>query len=519
MGRSGMKNGVMLQAFQWDLPSDGMHWRRLGRMAFRLQRMGFTALWLPPAFKGAAGERDVGYGVYDLYDLGEFDQQGSVSTKYGTRETYLAALRALKHARIQPLADLVLNHRMGADAWEAVTVSRMDPEDRHRVLESGVPAQLYTRFTFPGRRGAYSNFCWDASCFTACNWDEQTQQEGLYLIEGRHWAEDVDGERGNYDYLMGADVDFASPAVLEEMRRWGHWLVDTTGVEGFRLDAVKHISAAFYRDWLREIRCYTGKELFAVGEYWHHDVHVLHRYLTRVDDAMCLFDVPLHGRFREISIANGQFDMTRLFDDTLVGTRPHQAVTFVDNHDTQPGQALESWVERWFKPAAYGLILLRAFGYPCVFWGDLYGIPARDIPPLSCLKTLLRLRRTCALGAERDWFDHPHLIGFIREGETDRPGSGLAFLCTNAEGGAKRMTVGKHFAGRWFRCALGDQADVQIDADGSGLFRVDDGGCSVYVPRMTVREAITLGYHEFHRTLSSLLRQGLHTLPGGRSRP
>lgn len=519
MGRSGMKNGVMLQAFQWDLPSDGMHWRRLGRMAFRLQRMGFTALWLPPAFKGAAGERDVGYGVYDLYDLGEFDQQGSVSTKYGTRKEYLAALRALKHARIQPLADLVLNHRMSADAWEAITVSRMDPEDRHRVLESGVPAQLYTRFTFPGRRGAYSDFCWDASCFTACNWDERTQQEGLYLIEGRHWAEDVDGERGNYDYLMGADVDFASPAVLEEMRRWGHWLVDTTGVEGFRLDAVKHISAAFYRDWLREIRCYTRKELFAVGEYWHHDVHVLHRYLSRVDDAMCLFDVPLHGRFREISIANGQFDMTRLFDDTLVGTRPHQAVTFVDNHDTQPGQALESWVERWFKPAAYGLILLRAFGYPCVFWGDLYGIPARDIPPLSCLKTLLRLRRTRALGAERDWFDHPHLIGFIREGETDHPGSGLAFLCTNAEGGAKRMTVGKHFAGRWFRCALGDQADVQIDADGSGLFRVDDGGCSVYVPRMTVREAITLGYHELHRTLRSLLRQRLHALPGGRSRP
>lgn len=514
-----MKNGVMLQAFQWDLPSDGMHWRRLGRMAFRLQRMGFTALWLPPAFKGAAGERDVGYGVYDLYDLGEFDQQGSVSTKYGTRKEYLAALRALKHARIQPLADLVLNHRMGADAWEAVTVSRMDPKDRHRVLESGVPAQLYTRFTFPGRRGAYSNFCWDASCFTACNWDERTQQEGLYLIEGKRWAEDVDGERGNYDYLMGADVDFASPAVLEEMHRWGHWLVDTTGVEGFRLDAVKHISAAFYRDWLREIRRHTGKELFAVGEYWHHDVHVLHRYLTQVDDAMCLFDVPLHGRFREISIANGQFDMTRLFDDTLVGTRPHQAVTFVDNHDTQPGQALESWVERWFKPAAYGLILLRAFGYPCVFWGDLYGIPARDIPPLSCLKTLLRLRRTRALGVERDWFDHPHLIGFIREGETDHPGSGLAFLCTNVEGGAKRMTVGKRFAGRWFRCALGDQADVQIDADGSGLFRVDDGGCSVYVPRMTVREAITLGYHELHRTLSSLLRQGLHALPGGRSRP
>ena len=44
--------------------------------------LGVTALWLPPAYKGAGGDKDVGYGVYDLYDLGEFNQKGSVPTKY-----------------------------------------------------------------------------------------------------------------------------------------------------------------------------------------------------------------------------------------------------------------------------------------------------------------------------------------------------------------------------------------------------------------------------------------------------
>ena len=52
---------------------------------------------------------------------------------------------------------------------------------------------------------------------------------------------------------------------------------------------------------------------------------------------------------------------------------PLLAVTFVDNHDSQPGQALASWVADWFKPLAYALILLRRDGYPCVFYGDYFG--------------------------------------------------------------------------------------------------------------------------------------------------
>ena len=58
----------------------------------------------------------------------------------------------------------------------------------------------------------------------------------------------------------------------------------------------------------------------------------------------------------------------------MVKNHPEHAVTFVDNHDTQRGQALESTVEEWFKPAAYALILLREDGLPCLFYGDYYGI-------------------------------------------------------------------------------------------------------------------------------------------------
>lgn len=58
--------------------------------------MGITAAWLPPPYKGSAGENDVGYGTYDLWDLGEFDQKGSIRTKYGTKGELIEAISTAK---------------------------------------------------------------------------------------------------------------------------------------------------------------------------------------------------------------------------------------------------------------------------------------------------------------------------------------------------------------------------------------------------------------------------------------
>ena len=101
-------NGTMMQCFHWYSPGDGTFWEEVSRRAAELTRAGLTALWLPPAFKGMDGSRDVGYGAYDLYDLGEFNQKGSVRTKYGTRKQYLHAIDALHAAGLQVYADTCL---------------------------------------------------------------------------------------------------------------------------------------------------------------------------------------------------------------------------------------------------------------------------------------------------------------------------------------------------------------------------------------------------------------------------
>ena len=97
-------------------------------------------IWLPPACKGASGGYSVGYDTYDLFDLGEFDQKGSIATKYGDKAQLLEAIDALKSNDIAVLLDVVVNHKMGADEKEAIRVQRVNAHHCfdifiHRVLE------------------------------------------------------------------------------------------------------------------------------------------------------------------------------------------------------------------------------------------------------------------------------------------------------------------------------------------------------------------------------------------------
>ena len=280
---------------------------------------------------------------------------------------------------------------------------------------------------------------------------------------------------------MGADLDFDNQEVVEECTRWGKWYVEFTNIDGFRLDAVKHINADFYKNWLKDIRETFKKELFSVGEYWSTDVNKLHRYITETEGQISLFDVPLHYNFESAS-KNENYDLSKILDKTLLKENPAKAVTFVDNHDTQPGQSLQSFVDKNFKQSAYSIILLREDGYPCVFYGDLYGIPHDNIEPVKDIEILMKLRKEKAYGVQHDYFDNPNYIGWTREGDENHLRSGLAVVITNRGAGEKRMYMGIQNAGNTYIDALGNcQEEVKISEDGFGTFKVSEKSVSVWV--------------------------------------
>ena len=476
-------NDTMMQYFEWYLSSNSTLWNELTKDAKHLENNGITHVWLPPAYKGAGGKEDVGYGVYDLFDLGEFDQKGSIPTKYGTKEEYIEAIKILHENNIKVLADIVLNHKMGADETEKVLAVEDDASDRNVSLTDAKPITVWTKYTFPGRGDTYSSFKWNWTHFHGIDWDEETGRAAVYKFYGKHWDENVDKENGNYDYLMGADIDLNNVDVVNELKNWGKWYLDTTGVDGFRLDAVKHIRREFFPEWLEYLKKYKEKKMFAVGEYWSSNIDTISEFIEKTDRCMSLFDVPLHYNFYRASISNGEFNMSQIFDGTIVGRDPEKAVTFVDNHDTQLGQALESWVLDWFKPLAYALILLRKDGLPCVFYGDYYGVPEKDVTPKKdMLDIMLKLRKYFAYGEQKDYFNHRNVIGFTRTGDSEHADSGLAVVMSDEKGGCIQMNVGKNLAGTVFYDCTGNLSEtVYVDGDGNGIFYCKDGSVSVWI--------------------------------------
>jgi alpha-amylase len=486
-------NGVMMQYFHWYISDDGSLWDQVAARAEELSAAGITALWLPPAYKGIGGGSDVGYGVYDMYDLGEFDQKGSVRTKYGTRAQYLSAMAVLKAAGIQVYADTVFNHRMGADRAELCSATPYPRGDRLNPKGQTRQISAYTGFTFPGRKGAYSALLWNWRHFDAVDYDDLNpdERDTVYLLEGKRFDDDVSLEFGNYAYLMGCDIDFQDPEVRAEMINWGRWYLDTTGVDGFRLDAIKHISAWFFPEWHDALEKHVGKDLFMVGEYWADNLAALLWYIDDVGGRLTVFDVPLHFNFQRAGISGHAFDMRTILDGTLMRARPTHAVTFVDNHDSQPLQALESTVEPWFKPLAYSLILLRAEGYPCIFYPDYYGAEYDDkgrdgnsyhisLPSHRYLiDRFLLARRDFAYGSQVDYFDHPNTVGWTRLGDCDHP-KALAVLMSNGSDGSKWMRVDRRNV--TFTDITGHISEAVVtNADGWGEFRCPGGKVSVWV--------------------------------------
>jgi alpha-amylase len=489
-----MINGTMMQAFHWYLPADGGLWNSLSEKTAELADSGFSALWLPPAFKGRSGGFDVGYGPYDLYDLGEFDQRGSIRTKYGTKEEYLRLIGDCHDRGMHVYADIVLNHKAGADAYETVRAKRVRWNDRR--IEYGDETDIYawTSFAFPGRGDAYSPFKWSARHFDGVDWDERNCEKAIFKFvkPDSAWEDVVGDEAGNYDYLMFADLDFTEPEVREEIRKWGVWYLKATGVDGFRLDAIKHISFEFFHFWLDAMREATGRELFTVGEFWSYDRGLLQLYLEKSCGSMSLFDAPLHLAFYQASRDSG-YDLRRLFDSSLVKENPVKAVTLVDNHDTQPLQSLESPVDFWFKPLAYACILLRRDGYPCVFYPDWFGARYADrgrdgdiyeitLAPVPGLKELVKARRDLASGTQRDYFDFPKVVGWTREGDPGLAGTGLAVLMSSGSEGWKWMEMGPSWAGRKMRDLLGKRREnLTVNESGWARFTVDARSLSVWV--------------------------------------
>ncbi len=431
--------GVMLQAFYWDCPRhEGQEfawWNFIAGKLDELAGAGFTALWLPPASKGAnIGGMSMGYDVYDYYDLGSFEQKGSVKTWFGSEDELKGLIQGIHQRNMKAYADLILNHNNGADGEEYNPIALKN---------------WWTKFT--PKSGKFTR---DWTCFNPSPYQE------------------LDFVR----FGSMPDLCHINPRVSTNILNHAKWLVEEIGFDGFRYDFVKGFGAWIVRAIhdRQYVRDGQQVEIFGVGECWAGD-YFIDNWLDSVNrwaqNWVCAFDFPLRYRLKELCDNYGFSLKTLAEGGVLMRERPFEAVTFVDNHDFSGNDCLVN-----DKMLAYAYILTHE-GYPCVFWKDYFTYGLAETAKPSGIERLVRVHESHAGGGTN--FLYVDDILYIMERTGNDSQSGLLFALNNS-GNVLKQWVSTSLRGNTLQSLAWRGKDVELTPPD---ITPDAGGwCEVTVP-------------------------------------
>ena len=430
---------VMMQAFYWDVPVDdqaknGTWWDHLSSLVPELRAAGISSLWTPIPAKGNWGIYDSGYGIYDHYDLGNYDQKGTVETRYGSRAELEQMIGVMHKAGIKVYSDVVLNHLYGGDenfeANPAVTAyvraGLHEPYPESDIQWKNDTAYTRTHLFFPKHTGeGEPNYEWHYQHFHPSSASDSLTD----------FTDDVLRPRTKF---FGNDLDTYNEEVQQRLCDWGKWLKGTIGFDGFRLDFVRGLQPEFVSRWVKGLPLQDGQQPFIVGEYWAEDGRYIKEWVDSVAKGgadIHAFDFPLKFTLTEMCNKSGdEFDMSRLAHVGMIrgfGLPVDNVVTFVDNHDT--GKEHDKWLVKDYA-MAYAYILTHE-GTPCVFYPHFYAVTQHDVDNPSieitaptdlqqAIRQLIDIRRqylggTLAVLTESD----KHLYVARRQGNGQKDGA------------------------------------------------------------------------------------------------
>jgi alpha-amylase len=441
--------GVMLQTFYWDCPREDnkefQWWNYIRREIPGLAKAGFTSLWLPPIHKAAnLGGPSMGYDPYDYYDLGEFDQKGSIPTWFGTRKDLEALIAEAHKNSLSVIADIVINHNSGADAQEVNPITGQ------------------SRWTlFNPKSGKFPR-----------NW------ESFHPSMYESWDEMTFGDM--------PDLSHRNPYVYAELLKLMRWLIEEIRFDGFRYDFVKGYGANTITA-IQEYRYVRdGKPFvpYGVAEFWD-SARAIENWVDLANfsnsNPVDAFDFPLREMLKALCDQYG-FSLRNFATwETVMQKQPQTTVTFVENHDLRDeGRLIVN-----DKLLAYSYILTHE-GYPCVFWKDYfnYNLALRDTP--NGIDALVQAHEQYAAGGTQTLYLDDTLYIMQRSGFDGKPG--LIYVLNNQGDnwrGEWVTTKWKNASFRpvawWGKNDLSCPIDQSTGPDGRGQFFAPARGYAVYV--------------------------------------
>ena len=442
---------VMLQGFYWDCATKedkrGEWWKYLTAEVPRLGKKGagFDSIWLPPISK-AADPNSMGYDPYDYFDLGDFDQKGSLKTAFGNSEELRTLIATIHDNGMGAIADMVINHNSGADEEET---NPLDGKKR------------WTKFT-----PASGRFPRDWNCFHPSRYER-------VMVEGEQFA--------GFPHLC-----HRNPRVYTAMFDYARMIIEDLDFDGFRFDFVKGFGGwmvgllAKYQYQKKTSEVFTP---FVVGEYWSgpEDIAGWLDSVNQLTDGgqMAAFDFPLRYKLKDLC-DTPSYDLRNLTDGHSVSAaRPFNAVTFTENHDMGGNEVVND------KMLGYSFILTQD-GYPCVFWWDYYNCGLARPGAPNGIDALIAAHHAHAGGESCILHADPDLYISQRAGNEGQ--SGLIYVLNNLGNQWSGTSVKTRWPNQKFKPVAWDGHDSAhpdertTDAEGCSEFPAPPRGYCVYAP-------------------------------------
>ena len=233
-----------------------------------IKDLGMTAIWLTPIMDNA----DRGYHGYWIYDFYSVDEH------FGTLDDFKELVEEAHKRDLKVILDYVVNH-MGENSPWLLEPTKADwfHEDR-----------------------------------SITNWGDKEQVQN--------------------GWIFGLpDLNHENPEVSGYLIENAKWWIKETGIDGFRLDTVRHVPNEFWELFIKEIKA-DYPDFYLLGEVWHHNARVLKVYQNLGMDGITNYSL-----YEGIRVVFGPYgdmkDFSKLLRDESVFADPTLNSVFIDNHD------------------------------------------------------------------------------------------------------------------------------------------------------------------------------------------
>ncbi|MGG4105325.1 alpha-amylase family glycosyl hydrolase [Paenibacillus lautus] len=306
--------------------------------------LGVTGIWLMPINPSPS------YHGYDVTDY------RSIHPEYGTLDDFKTLLAEADKRGIKIIMDLVVNHTSTEHAWFKQAAKDKASATRDWYIWAEDQGK-----TPSGASAAGSGSPW-------------------HEMNGAHYM-------GTFWGGM-PDLNFDHPKVREEMKDIGKFWLEL-GVDGFRIDAAKHIYEDLMSDkgeattakntaWWQEFRASMNEvnpDAYIVGEIWDNSAAVIAPYLDKAFDSGFNFSLgeSIIGAAMNEKDNNLAFTLERTYGlfSQVSGGQFTDAV-FLTNHDMNRVMSQLKGDENHAKMAAG--ILLTMPGNPFIYYGEEIGM-------------------------------------------------------------------------------------------------------------------------------------------------